>query len=234
MTPSHDPSLPGVYVVIAAYNEAGVIGEVVDGVGRYVDAGRVIVVDDGSNDGTGEAAAAHGARVVRHIVNRGQGAALATGIKAALRLGALVVVTFDADGQHDPADLPKITEPILSGRVDIVLGTRFGHDGPPIPAVRRLLLKAGVAFTRITSRVKVTDAHNGYRALSRDAAERIRIRRDRMEHASEFLDEIKRLRLIHEECPVSIRYTAYSLSKGQKNRDVWRLLLRILFYKAGG
>lgn len=233
VTPTHDPILQGVYVVIAAYNEAGVIGEVVDGVGRYVGTGRVIVVDDGSDDGTGDSAAGHEARVVRHLVNRGQGAALATGIHAALRLGAEVIVTFDADGQHDPADLPKITEPVLAGRVDIVLGTRFGHDGPPIPALRRLLLKAGVAFTRITSRVKITDAHNGYRALSRDAAERIRIRRDRMEHASEILDEIKRHRLRYEECPVSIRYTAYSLGKGQKNRDVWRLLLRILYYKAG-
>lgn len=234
MSGTNDLSLESVYVVIAAYQESGMIGSVVDAVGRYIDPDRVIVVDDGSDDGTGRTALVHGARVIRHVINRGQGAALATGIRAASRLGARVIVTFDADGQHDAADLPRICQPVLSGRVDIVLGTRFGAENSSIPTLRRLILKSAVVFTRTVSWIKVTDTHNGYRAMSRDAADLIRIRRDRMEHASEILDQIKHHRLRYEECPVSIRYSEYSLRKGQKNMDAWRLLMRILFYKAGG
>ena len=176
-----------------------------------------------------------GATVLRHPINRGQGAALATGIAAALRLGAKIIVTFDADGQHDPADLDEMTEPIRSGRADIVLGTRFDPSKPSdVPGGRRLLLKLGVWFTRIISQVRVTDMHNGFRAISAEAAAGLRIRQDRMEHASEILDEIRRNHWRYVERPVRVRYTEYSMTKGQKNHEALRLALRILFYKAGG
>ena len=198
-------------------------------------AAHIVVVDDASADETSKVARATGARVLRHPINRGQGAALATGIAAALRLGAKIIVTFDADGQHDPADLPGVIEPIRSGEADIVLGTRFDPSKPSdVPGGRRFLLKLGVWFTRMISQVRVTDMHNGFRAMSADAARRIRMKQDRMEHASEILDEIRRHNLRYVERPTRIRYTDYSMQKGQKNREALRLAMRILFYKAGG
>lgn len=225
----------GLYVVIAAFNEATAIESVIRGLASHIPAERVIVVDDASTDDTAMVSRETGARVLRHPINRGQGAALATGITAALRLGAAIIVTFDADGQHDPADLPDMIEPIRSGRADIVLGTRFDPSKPSdVPGVRRFLLKLGVWFTRVISQVRVTDMHNGFRAMSAEAARRIRIRQDRMEHASEILDEIRRHNLRYVERPTHIRYTDYSMHKGQKNREALRLAVRILFYKAGG
>lgn len=233
--PDTGNNLDGLFVVIAAFNEATVIGAVIRGLQAHVAPNRVIVVDDASTDHTSEAAWESGATVLRHPINRGQGAALATGIAAALRLGAKIIVTFDADGQHDPNDLPDMTEPIRTGEADIVLGTRFDPRKPSdVPAGRRALLKLGVWFTRIISQVRVTDMHNGFRAMSSEVAVKLRIRQDRMEHASEILDEIRRNHWRCVERPTRIRYTEYSMHKGQKNSEALRLAMRILFYKAGG
>ncbi len=227
-------ALDRAYVVIPAYNEAGVIEQVLRSLERYVPRRRVIVVDDGSTDGTLDIARRAGAVALRHAINRGQGAALATGIRAALQLGAAMIITFDADGQHDPADIPAMVEPVRSGEADVVLGTRF-HAGVTsrVPPVRRALLKVALFMTRLVTSLRITDVHNGFRVLSAEAAGRIRIRQDRMEHASEILDEIARHKLRYIERPVSIRYSAYSLAKGQKNRHAVGLAVRILLYKVG-
>jgi len=113
----------GVFVVIAAFEEARKIGEVVASVLREYP--NVVVVDDGSEDGTFDSAKAAGARTLRHALNRGQGAALQTGIAYALRHGAEIVVTFDADGQHEVADIAAMIEPIRNGEVQVTLGSRF-------------------------------------------------------------------------------------------------------------
>ena len=107
--------IKGVYVVIAAFHEESAIAPVVRELREHF--AHVVVVDDGSRDATGEQARAAGARVLRHVLNRGQGAALQTGIEYALRCGAEIVVAFDADGQHRVADLPYLIDPIASGRV---------------------------------------------------------------------------------------------------------------------
>ncbi|MCC6580883.1 MAG: glycosyltransferase family 2 protein [Phycisphaeraceae bacterium] len=225
------PRTPGsVYVVIAAYNEASVLGEVIDDVARHVPVRQVIVVDDGSTDATPAVAMSKGVRVLRHAINRGQGAALQTGIHAALLRGAGVIVTFDADHQHTADDLPAMIEPILSGQADIVLGSRFlSGDVRHIPWVRRMVLRMAVVFTRAFSRIWVTDTHNGFRAMNAEAARVIRIHQDRMAHASEIIDEIRRHRLRFVERPVHIRYTEYSLAKGQRSSQALRLLLRLIF-----
>ncbi len=218
---------PSVWVVIAAYNESARLGNTLAELAPH--AKNVVVVDDGSRDDTAAVARAAGVWVLRHPINRGQGAALQTGIRFALLQGAEYVVTFDADGQHDPADLPALLAPVIEGRADAALGSRFLGRTVGMPTSRRLVLKAAVIFTRVVSQVKVTDAHNGFRALSRAAAEGIRIRQDRMAHASEILDEVRRLNLRYVEVPVTIRYTAATLAKGQSSwnsvRIVWQLLV---------
>jgi len=228
-------SLPGVWVVIAAYNEAPMIGRVIDGLSTYVQPGCVIVIDDASTDATSANARASGAVVLRHPVNRGQGAALQTGITAALSRGAEVVVTFDADDQHDPADLPGMVEPILTHQADVVLGSRFTAGAVSnVPKLRRTLLRCLLWATRLMTRLKITDAHNGFRAFNRPAAACLDIRRDRMEHASELLDQVARHRLAYVERPTSVRYSAYSMAKGQKNGAAIQLAINILRYKVSG
>jgi glycosyltransferase involved in cell wall biosynthesis len=201
-------------VVIAAYEEGSAITAVVDGLRgtcRWV-----IVVDDGSSDDTGERALAAGAHVIRHSVNLGQGAALQTGIDHALRLGATHIVTFDADGQHAPSEIAPMVQHAVASGVDVVLGSRFLGRTVNMPRSKALTLWLAVRFTRLTTGLALTDTHNGFRVLTRHAAKRIRIRQNRMAHASELLDEIVSKQLRWAEYPVTITYTPYSVAKGQR------------------
>ena len=189
---------------------------------------QVVVVDDGSSDETFAEAVKLPVWVLRHPVNCGQGAALQTGIDFALSKGAEVVVTFDADGQHDPADVEQLVEPVRAGRVQVALGSRFLGATVDMPRSRRLILKLGVLFTRVFSRIAVSDTHNGLRALSREAATKIRIQQDRMAHASDILDQIHVHRLAYCEVPVTIRYTTDSLEKGQGNWNAFRIVGQLI------
>jgi glycosyltransferase involved in cell wall biosynthesis len=208
-------------IVIAAYNEATSIGEVVREL--ILDYPHVVVVDDGSLDDTAEQARLAGATVLVHFVNRGQGAALQTGISYAVASGADFIVTFDADGQHDKADLPALIEPIERGDAEICLGSRFLERNTEVPPLRRALLFFAVLFVRITSRARLSDAHNGLRAFSQRAARKLDLKLDRMAHASEIVDQVVASGLPFIEVPVRIRYTDYSLSKGQRNSAALRV-----------
>jgi glycosyltransferase involved in cell wall biosynthesis len=223
-TPGRHPVFrEDVFIVIAAYNEAAVIGRVVRELReRHA---NVVVVDDGSRDDTAGAAREAGALVLRHTVNRGQGAALQTGLTYALRSGASYLVTFDADGQHRPEDVERLLAPIERGDAEFALGSRFLGAAENIPGSRRLLLKLAVLFQRSVSRAHLTDAHNGLRAFSRKAAGRIALTEDRMAHASELIDQVVASGLRYTEVPVTIRYTEYSRRKGQKMSATFRILL---------
>lgn len=223
------PPQAGVIAVIAAYNEALAIEPVIRGLEPQV--AEIVVVDDGSKDATADVARKAGAVVLRHPVNRGQGAALQSGIKLALARGAAIVVTFDADGQHVAADVPKLVAPVASGVADVALGSRFLGGTSNVPAGRRLLLQGAVLFTRLTTGLKLTDAHNGFRAFSRAAAGKIRIRQDRMAHASEIVSEIRRHGLRFVEVPVTVLYTDYSRAKGQSAFGAFRVLFDLLLGK---
>lgn len=210
------------WVVVPAYNESAVLGAVVR---ELVERGhRVVVIDDGSSDDTTAAARQAGAHVLRHALNRGQGAALQTGIAYALRCGAAQIVTFDSDGQHAAEDVDALLAPLLAGRADVVLGSRFLRDQNGVPFVRKTVLAAAVIFTRAASGARVTDTHNGLRAFTRAAASKLDIRLDRMAHASEILDQVVRHGLRFEEVPVHVRYTAYSRRKGQSSLAALRIL----------
>ncbi len=228
-TPSEDRSADwrrDTYIVIAAYNEGTCIEPVVREVREQY--ANVIVVDDGSSDDTFDAAKRCGAFVLRHAINRGQGAAIQTGIEFALKCGAAYIVTFDADGQHRVEDIAALVEPIARGDCEIALGSRFLGTTTKMPATRRLTLRLAVLFTRAVSRVNVTDAHNGFRAFSRTAARQMNITLDRMAHASELIDQIRATRLPFIEVPVEIRYTEYSLRKGQSSRGAIQIAIHYL------
>lgn len=176
-----------------------------------------------------------GAVVLRHIVNRGQGAALQTGLEYALGAGAQFVVTFDSDGQHAVEDISALLAPLVRGEAEIALGSRFlDSTQTSIPFVRRAVLRAGIVFTRVTSGARVTDTHNGIRAFSREAATRLRISMDRMAHASELLDQVVAGGLRYVEVPVRIRYTAYSRQKGQRSSAAFRIALDYIIARVFG
>ncbi len=215
-----------IWIVVAAYNEAARIKTTLGGLKSL--GYNIVVVDDGSSDATAEVARTLPVWVLRHPINCGQGAALQTGIDFALSRGAEAIVTFDGDGQHDPADLPQMLKPVWDNEVDIALGSRFLGRVENIPLVRRALLRAAILFTRLTSGLKLTDTHNGFRVFSRKAAQTIRIRQPRMAHASEILDQIAARGLSYVEVPVTIRYTKETLEKGQSTWDAVRISGQLL------
>lgn len=214
-----------VFIVIAAYNEAEVIGQVVDELLRHYP--HVVVVDDGSTDRTRELLRDTQVMLISHLVNRGQGAALETGLQVALEQGAEIVVTFDADGQHNVEDIQKLIQPILDGTAEVVFGSRFLHLDSRIPLLRRILLKGGTWLTRFLTGLSVTDTHHGLRAFSRKAAASIHFELDRMGHASEVFEIIARERLRYVEVPARVIYTPYSLKKGQSPFDALKILARL-------
>lgn len=214
--------------VMPAMNEAGRIGPAVAGALKHVQ--NVIVVDDGSKDTTVDEAKKAGAVVLRHSLNRGQGAALKTGSQAALLLGADVIVHIDADGQHDPDMIPHMLAPILEGNSDVVFGSRFlGVTSEGMPFARRLLLGAAMIFNRLVLGIskQITDPQSGLRAMTAMAARQIDFKQDRMAHCSEILRLVSRSDLRWTEVPVRIRYTADTLAKGQKPADAFKILWQL-------
>jgi len=218
-----------VFIVVPAYNEGARLNRVLDDLSRT--GHHIVLVDDGSRDRTSDVGRHYGCFVLRHSFNRGQGAALQTGISFALREGADVVVTFDADGQHQTADLPRLLEPVLSGRCDVAFGNRFLSQQSNVPPARKAILQLARVFTWLTSGVRVGDCHNGYRAFSRKGAAAISMRQDRMAHASEIYDQVKGAGLTYEEVPVTIRYSAETLAKGQKLSNSVSVLFQYLYGK---
>lgn len=214
------------WVVIAAYNEAARIGAVLDELDRW--APNIVVVDDGSSDATVEEVLARPVWLLRHPANVGQGAALQTGIRFALERGAGYVATFDADGQHRPADLLSMYQVLVEQQVDFALGSRFLGRAMGIPKGRLVMLRLAVLFTRIVSGVALTDAHNGLRLMSRRGAESIQLTLNRMEHASQFIDQVAASGLPYTEVPVTIQYTTDTLAKGQKTTAAIRLGTKLL------
>jgi glycosyltransferase involved in cell wall biosynthesis len=218
------------FVVIPVFNEGAVIGEVLDQLVQHFP--NVVCVDDGSSDGTWEALKSHAPHALRHLVNRGQGAALQTGTEYALRCGALRIAHFDADGQHRIEDLERMVAAVARGDCDIALGDRFAGNAASVPLGRRMVLRAAVVFHRIVSGIALNDVHNGLRVFSRVAAERIEMTADRMAHASELIDLIAQSQLRVLQLPVTIRYTEYSRAKGQSWTGGFRILFHYLVGRA--
>jgi glycosyltransferase involved in cell wall biosynthesis len=205
-----------VCVIMPAYNESRTISQVLTNLQPY--GYHVVVVDDGSTDSTINMVLKFPVILLHHAVNLGQGAALQTGITYALQLPNIrFIVTFDADGQHAAEDIPVLLEPLSTGEFDIILGSRFIKGGlaENIGYRRYLLLRLATYFTWLVTRLRLTDTHNGIRALTVQAAARISITQNRMAHASDILGQIASMKLRYCERPVKVIYTSYSRGKGQ-------------------
>ncbi|MBU4332086.1 glycosyltransferase family 2 protein [Patescibacteria group bacterium] len=238
-----------IFIIIPAYNEREAVNRVIERAQCY---GQVVLVDDGSTDDTLKRVQSCGVLTLRHCVNCGQGAALKTGIDYALASGAEIIVTMDSDGQHRPEEIPQIVKPIERGEVDIVLGSRFlevSTNGTPHNSLRSyagrakdhkdcmkfkipfskewLVLKPAIFFERLFTGLKLTDVHQGFRAMSREAAKKIQITQDKMAHATEIISEIKRNKLRCKEVPVTVVYNEY----GQGMGGAWKILKDLFFKK---
>jgi glycosyltransferase involved in cell wall biosynthesis len=174
-----------VAVVIPAFQAARTIGDVVARTRAVLPDADVIVVDDGSSDGTGEEGRRKGTTILTHPRNRGKGVALRTGIARACADGASVIVTLDADGQHPPLVIPRLLEPIANGSADLVLGARERDGAMPVPRRFTNWLSASLA-SRIGGQ-HVSDAQTGFRAFTRAVAERVQPAGDRYEYEANFL-----------------------------------------------
>ena len=220
-----------VMIVIPSYNEEKSIGKVIDSLHKegYKD---IIVVDDGSNDKTYDVAMKKGAISLKHIINRGQGAALETGNKFAIKNGAEIIVHFDADGQHNAKEISQLIMPIKEGRVQACLGSRFLRK-QDIPLKKRIVLRGAILIIWAMYGIKLTDAHNGFRAFSRKALKKINITTDKMEHASEIVEEIKLKKIKYIEIPVTINYNSFAMEKGQKISNSINILIKMILKKIG-
>lgn len=201
-------------ILIPAYNEAENIGVVlgqipaaVCGVGT-----EVLVVDDGSRDGTGDVAAEHGAAVARHVTNRGGGAALRTGYRLMVESGAEIVVTLDADGQHRPDEMERLVKPILDGEVEMAHGSRVLGHADRNHFARELGI---VFFNRLVSfitRTHVTDCSNGYRAVRTKVLPQLVLRQEQF-HTSEFMIEAIKRGIPAKEVPITVDQRLHGHSK---------------------
>jgi len=214
------------WILIRAFNEAPRIGATLTDVCAHYR--NVIVVDDGSTDGTDAVASQFPVWLLRHPVNCGAGAALETGLCFARERDAEVTICFDADGQHDVRDIPGLLKILQASGADIVCGSRFLGEHHGMPWTRRLILRLGIWFTRLHSGLCVTDTHNGLRAFSRRATQQIRIVYSDMTYASEIYDQIRRLGLKYAEAPVNIRYSTETLAKGQASSNALRIAGKLL------
>lgn len=195
-----------VAIVMSALDEAESIAQVLADLPQEVSGLTVVpvVVDDGSTDATAAIAEQAGAVVVRHPLNLGQGEGLRTGFATAEVLGADVVVTMDADGQHDPAQLPALVEPVVSGDADYVQGSRFLGQYDDAGGVRDLGIRFFTALINVLAPTHITDCTNGYRAIRVPDLARLDLVEDRFS-ASEILIETAAAGLRMREVPVHIR-----------------------------
>lgn len=212
-----------VVVVIPAFQAVKTIGDVLTRTRTALPTAEILVVDDGSNDGTGEEGRGTRTTVLTHARNHGKGVALRTGIARACAEGASVIVTLDADGQHPPADIPRLLGPIGAGSADLVLGARARSGSMPVSRRFTNWLSASLA-SRIGGQ-RVRDAQTGFRAFTREVAERVQPAGDRYEFEANFLLDALRAgyRVVSVEVPTIYGTPPLTPSHFRYLGDTWRM-----------
>jgi len=194
-----------IIVVIPAYNEEKTIVEVINKVKPLVD--EIVIVDDGSSDKTAQLAEKQGVTVLRHLINRGQGAALQTGNQYALKKGGEIIVHFDADGQFLAEEIKDIVQPLEQGGAEVVFGSRFLEKKSEIPWFKKqIIIPLAHLANKLIIGFSLTDPQSGFRALSRKATEMIQIENDGMAHCSEILYKVFKNNFKIKEVPITVIY----------------------------
>ncbi len=202
-----------IFIIIPAFNEEKHIAQVIENLLEYNY--KIIVIDDCSTDNTFEIAKRFPITVLRHIINRGQGAALQTGTDFAIKNNAEIIVHFDADGQYLVNEIQQTLIPLLNNEVDIILGSRFLQKNKNMPfAKRKIIHPVSRIINKLITGIKLTDAHCGYRVLSNKAAQKIKILQDGMSHNTEITSQIKKNNLKFKEVPVTVIYNEFGQGIG--------------------
>lgn len=222
--------------VIPAYNEEVSVGQTLRDIKKSFPKEQIFVVNDGSRDRTEEIAKKAGATVFTHVINRGLGASLTTGIKGALEVSdANVIITFDADLQHTAEDVHKLVRPIMEGRADAVIGSRFldRDDLKMMPFTKVIGNYFLTGITNLLSSTKITDSQSGLRALSRAAAGKLNIVSEKYAVSSEILHELEGHRLRVMEVPIKAIYDTRSATKGTNIKSGIHIFFTMLAKKIG-
>lgn len=213
--------------MVPLYNEAEVIEPVIRELTEHFV--NVLCIDDGSTDDCANLAQSAGARVLRHPINLGQGAALQTGFDYVVsHPSATHAITFDADGQHRVSDALEMLELARRKRISVIFGSRFLDKRTKPGLKKRAVLKVAVLMTRAITGLRLTDAHNGLRVLSRETLEKIRLEQNGMSHATEIVHQIAVAKLAWKEYPVEVLYTEYSKRKGQSLLNSINILIDLV------
>ncbi len=212
--------------VVPAYNEEKKIKTIIEKLQSFSD--EIIVVDDGSKDKTFTIASQTKAVVVRHIINRGQGAALRTGTNLALERGADIIVHFDGDDQFQASDIPALVKPILENKADAVLGSRFLGIDSNLPKFKKhVIMPLARLINRLFFNIRLSDPQSGFRVLSRKSAKNLKIENDRMAHCSEIIHRLFQNGDRVVEVPIKVIYHEY----GQGLGGGFRILKDIIIQK---
>lgn len=218
-----------IFIIIPSFNEELILRSTVE---PLLQKGYdIVVVDDGSIIEQAKFITELPVTVIRQQQNLGQGAALETGTQYALAKGASYIIHFDADGQHDYSAIERLLAPLEDNIADVVFGSRFLTKQSSLHITRSLLLQTARYVNFLFTGLLLSDAHNGFRALNRKAAELIRIKENRMAHASEILILVKKHKLRFTEVAVEVRYTEYSKKKGQSSWNSVRIVFDLLLHK---
>lgn len=221
-----------IYLILAAYNEASVLESVIKEIRASIDC-VIIIVDDGSDDGTDEITRQLGVRLVRHPINRGAGAACQTGIQLARINNWKYVAFMDADGQHIPSNLNLLVKKMIATDADLVIGSRFLLQKNEIPYIRRIYNNLGNLLTNIFCNSNYTDTQSGFRLLNAKAINNINLIQDDFSYCSEMIIQAEDQGLKIVETPIDVRYTDYSIRKGQDFqvglRTAFHLLWKLFF-----
>jgi polyprenyl-phospho-N-acetylgalactosaminyl synthase len=213
-----------IFCIIPAFNEEKTIGEVIKKIKPLVD--EVVVVDDGSSDKTAAIALVGGAIVLKHPLNRGQGAALETGNQYALQKGADIIFHFDADGQFSVEDIPAVLAPLLAGEADAVLGSRFLEKKSNMPFFKeKVFMPIARLVNRLLFGAVLTDPQSGFRAATAQVWKKIKIRQDGMAHCSEIIAKIFKNKLRVREVSITVFYDDFGQRFGGGVRIIKDLFL---------
>lgn len=218
-------------ILIPAYNEEKTIGEVINSIPRHfpkVKKMEIIVVSDGSTDKTAEIVRRTRVTIIEHDLNCGLGGALGTGFAYVKKNNFDCLVTFDADGQHNHADIWPVLKPIVQKKADVVVGTRLKKIGA-MPWYRVIGIWGLNLITFVFFWIWTSDSQSGLRAFSRKAIEKIDIQSNKMEVSSEFFYEIGRKNLKLLEVAITSIYTKYSISKGQRNINGFSIISKLIY-----
>ena len=204
-----------VYVIVPAFNEQNVIKDIINNLLK--DFSNVIVINDGSNDKTLETINDLDIKILNHEINLGVGAAVQTGFDYVSNIpDAKAVITFDADGQHLVDDAVAMAKEIMICDEGIIFGTRFPKHSKNIPMVKRIVLKLIAKITDLVTGVSLSDAHNGLKAYKVSIIKELELQFSSYSYESELITQVAKKKIDYKEMPTDIKYTSYSIKKGQK------------------